>query len=102
MSKKEIIKELKAVYEILSFKPEEEVKEFFDLAVAICLDRAKIKIEKALKATFDEEFKTLLIEAFNELEEAETMQEEIWSPFWDITSEAYEKLHKIKKVIETI
>lgn len=101
MSKKEIIKELKAVHKILSFKPEEEIKEFFDVAVAICLDRAKIKIEKALKADRDE-LKTLLLEAFSEIEEAETMQEEIWSPFWDITSEAYEKLHKIKKVIETI
>lgn len=98
---KELKKELKEIHEILSFKPE-EIKEFFDVAVAICLDRAKIKIEKALKATDKDELKTLLLEAFSEIEEAETMQEEMWSPFWDISSEAYERLHKIKKVIETI
>ena len=97
--KKEIIKELQAVHKILSsFKPEEEIEDFFDVAVAICLDRAKIKIEKALKATEDE-LKTLLLEAFREIEEAAEMQEEIWSPFWDVTSQAYERLIK---VIETI
>ena len=102
MKKEKIIKELKEIHKILSFKPEEKIEDFFDVAVAICLDRAKIKIEKALKATDEKEFRMLLIEAFDELAEAETMQQEIWSPFWDITDKAYERLHKIKKVIETI